>query len=108
MDVASKVVAKVYSKKRLADTAGIESYKVILCAISFVLALLFMGIIYVAIDMDNLWLEIAAYCAIFAAFTILVPLSFIECFRDSSKKFISFNKSVKEQLDLYFSKVNGS
>ena len=30
VDKASKVVAKVYSRKRLADTAGIESFKIML------------------------------------------------------------------------------
>lgn len=37
---------------------------------------------------------------------ITVSLSIYECFRDSSKKFIKFNNSVKENLDVYFAKVN--
>lgn len=50
VDSASKVVAKVYSRKRLADTAGIDNYKFWISFISFMLAILFLGMIYVAID----------------------------------------------------------
>eukprot|EP00347_Sterkiella_histriomuscorum_P019658 403340779 len=106
VDVAGKVVAKVYSKKRLADTAGIDNYKFWLSCLSFTLAILFLGIIYVAIDIESLFLEVSAYCAMAASMFIIVGLSIYECFRDSSKKFINFNDSVKENLDIYFAQVN--
>lgn len=106
VDGASKVVAKVYSKKRLADTAGISNYITWLSLLAVVLAILFLAMIYVAIDIESLFLEMAAYCIIFASMMIIIVLSVNECFRDSTKKFIRFNKAVKEQLDLYFDKVN--
>lgn len=96
MDKASKVVAKVYSKKRLADTAGIESYKVWLSFIAILLAVLFLSMIYMAVDLENLLLQIIAYCIIFASIFIIIALSIYECFRDSSKKFIKFSESVKQ------------
>lgn len=37
-----------------------------------------------------------------ASMSMIVGLSFYECFRDSSKKFINFNESVKSNLDLFF------
>ena len=106
VDQASKVVAKVYSKKRLADTAGIDNYKFWLSTLSFLLALLFLGMIYVAIDYELLLLEVIAYCTMAASMFIIVSLSIYECFRDSSKKFVNFNSSVKSNLDLYFAHMN--
>lgn len=38
--------------------------------------------------------------------SMIVGLSFYECFRDSSKKFINFNESVKANLDLFFAQKN--
>ena len=86
----------MYSRKRLADTAEIEDYKVILSLISLLLAILFMAIIYEAVENENKALAVTGYCTVAAAFIIIVSLSINECFRDSSKKFILFNKSVKE------------
>lgn len=106
IDGASKVVAKEYSKKRLADSAGISNYIIWLSLLAVVLAILFLAMVYAAIDIENLPLEIAAYCIAFASMMIIIVLALNECFRDSSKKFIYFNKSVKEQLDLYFAEVN--
>jgi hypothetical protein len=40
------------------------------------------------------------------SFLIILLLSFYECFRDSSNKFIHFNKTVKEKLDVYFADMN--
>ncbi len=51
--------------------------------------------IYMAVDLENLLLEIIAYCIIFTSIFIIIALSIYECFRDSSKKFIKFNESVK-------------
>jgi len=59
------------------------------------LALLFLGMIYVGIDYEVFYLEVAAYCIMAFAMIIIVSLSLYECFRDSSKKFINFNSSVK-------------
>ena len=42
VDMASKVVAKVYSKKRLADTAGIDGYKTVISWICALLVMLFL------------------------------------------------------------------
>ena len=53
IDVASKEVAKVYSKKRLADTAGVDKVKVILLSIALALAMSFLILIYLAIHYDN-------------------------------------------------------
>jgi hypothetical protein len=102
VDQASKEVAKVYSKKRLADTADIDSYKLWFSFLAFMLALLFLGMIYVGIDYEIFYLEVAAYCIMAFAMIIIVSLSLYECFRDSSKKFINFNPSVKKSLDIYF------
>lgn len=49
IDAASKVVAKVYSQKRIADTTGISKPKLILLSLSVILAFLFMILIYLAI-----------------------------------------------------------
>jgi hypothetical protein len=103
VDNASKVVAKVYSKKRLADTADIGYYKLLLSFVAVVLAILFLALIYIGIEQQNYFLEVSAYCTVTMSFLIIIILSLYECFRDSSKKFIKFNKSVKEQLDIYFS-----
>jgi hypothetical protein len=99
-------VAKVYSKKRLADTAGIEKYKITLCVIACLLACIFLIVIYVAISTDNLWLAISAYGNIGTAFFITLPLALNECFRNSKSKFINFNQSVKQSLEEYFEQVN--
>ena len=58
--------------------------------------------------MDNMWLEIGAYTAMFFSIVFIVTLSFNECFRDSSKRFIFFNPSVKQELELCFDKLNQS
>lgn len=100
------MVAKVYSKKRLADTASIDSYKVWLSIVAFILAILFLAFIYIAIDIENLFLEVTAYCLIATSMFIIIGLSINECFRDSSKKFINFNSSVKDNLDSYFDQAN--
>jgi len=55
------------------------------------IALVFLAMIYVAIDEENIFLEVASYCLMSGAMTLIVGLSFYECFRDSSKKFINFN-----------------
>jgi hypothetical protein len=99
-------VAKVYSRKRLADTAGIENYKIWLSILATILGIIFLGMIYIAVDIESLILEITAYCTIFASIFIVVALSLYECFRDSSKKFVKFNKTVKVELDKYFGEVN--
>jgi hypothetical protein len=49
-------VAKVYSKKRLADTAEIDGYKTLLSIIAFLLGMAFMVMIYVAIDQQIIWM----------------------------------------------------
>lgn len=74
--------------------------------VAVLLAILFLGMIYIAIDQENYILGVVAYCVMTMSFLIIVILSLYECFRDSSKKFIKFNKTVKEQLDLYFAQVN--
>jgi len=106
IDAASKVVARVYSKKRLSDTAGIDSYKVILLSIAMLLAISFLVVIYLAIYYDNTSLEISAYAMIVTSFAIVLPLSLHECLRKSDDKFIGFNSLVKKELDLFFSKMN--
>lgn len=66
------------------------------------LGVLFLALIYIAINIESMILEITAYCVIFSSIFIIVVLSVNECFRDSSKKFIKFNKTVKIELDAYF------
>ena len=83
----------------MADTAGIESYKIWLSGSAVILAMIFLSMIYMAVDMESLILEITAYCIIFSSILIIIVLSINECFRDSSKKFIKFNKTVKLELD---------
>ena len=51
-DAASKVVGRVYSKKRLADTAQIDNYKILLSVISVLLTGIYLGLIYLAIVQD--------------------------------------------------------
>ena len=106
VDQASKVVAKVYSKKRLADTAVIDGYKTLLSTIAFLLGMAFMAMIYIAIDQQIIWMMQAAYGAMSGAFLIIGSLALYECFRDGSKKFIKFNNAVKLNLDRYFEKTN--
>ena len=106
LDAASKVVARVYSRKRLADTAGIEQYKIYLLSASMVLALLFMMMIYFAILYDSAFFEVGAYTIILSAFLIVLPLSLFECLRKSDNKFISFNLLVKKELDAFLLKIN--
>ena len=106
VDQASKVVAKVYSKKRLADTAEIDGYKTLLSIIAFLLGMAFMVMIYVAIDQQIIWMMQSAYGAMSGAFLIIGSLALYECFRDGSKKFIKFNNAVKVNLDRYFEKTN--
>ncbi len=48
VDSATTIVLNAYSKKRLADTAGIDKYKIWISAISSVLATVFVPLIYLA------------------------------------------------------------
>ncbi len=91
VDAISKIVAKVYTKKRLADAAGIDKRKVMLVTLSMLFATLFLILIYLAIESDNQYLEIAAYCCVCLAFIIILPLSLYECFRKSDDKMMNFN-----------------
>lgn len=86
----------------MADTAGIDNYKTWMSMAAFLLAIIFLALIYVAIDIESLILEVTAYCVMACSMFIILGLSFYECFRDSSKKFINFNSTVKQNLDLYF------
>jgi len=70
------------------------------------LGVLFLAMIYVAINLESVILQITSYGLIFASIFIIVTLSVNECFRDSSKKFIKFNKTVKLELDSFFEGVN--
>ena len=54
VDNASKVVGKVYSRKRLADMTSINCYKIVFSIISVCLAGIFIGLIYLAILEDIL------------------------------------------------------
>jgi hypothetical protein len=91
IDKASKVVARVYSRKRISDTAGIDKKKVILLFLSLLFAVAFLILIYYAIYYDMMQLEIVAYSFAAAAFAILIPLSLFECLRHSDNKLMIFN-----------------
>lgn len=95
IDMSSKVVAKVYSKKRLAENAGIDRFKIILSFIAMALATIFLCTIYLGILIDNTLLEVSSYGTIIFSFFFIIGISVLECRRDSSKKFINFNHSVK-------------
>ena len=79
IDASTKIVSKVYTKKRLADTAGIDRNKEVFIYVSITLAILYFVIIYSAISLDNFILEIISYLMLFISFLIMVPLSLYEC-----------------------------
>lgn len=91
IDAASKIVAKIYTRKRLADAAGIDQKKVLLVTLSMIFATMFLILIYLAIESDNIYLEISAYCCVGLAFIIIIPISLYECFRKSDDKLMNFN-----------------
>eukprot|EP00350_Pseudokeronopsis_sp_OXSARD2_P008089 CAMPEP_0170547820 /NCGR_PEP_ID=MMETSP0211-20121228/6138_1 /TAXON_ID=311385 /ORGANISM="Pseudokeronopsis sp., Strain OXSARD2" /LENGTH=153 /DNA_ID=CAMNT_0010853005 /DNA_START=88 /DNA_END=549 /DNA_ORIENTATION=- len=106
VDAASKLVSKVYTKKRLADAAGIDKRIVYISIISLLLALAFLLLINLSISNDSFTLEICSYCTLGASLFLIIPLSLYECFRKSDDKMLSFNALVKKELDAYFSKIN--
>ncbi len=91
IDAASKIVARVYTRKRLADAAGINKRKVTAAISSAAFALLFLLLMYFAIDTDSLILEIISYCSIGVSFILILPLALYECFRKSDYKLLNFN-----------------
>jgi hypothetical protein len=90
IDNAAKVVAKIYSKKRIADNSGIDSFKIIIFVIVAILAGVFLGMIFYAVENDDSQLEVIAYCFIMGSFILIIPLSIHECCRKSSSRFVSF------------------
>lgn len=50
VDMASKIVANVYTRKRLADTAGIHYKKSTILWLSVILVLVFLVLVYMAIS----------------------------------------------------------
>ena len=91
IDEASKVVATCYTKKRLADAAGIDKRKILIVFLSSLFAASFLILIYLAILKDSLYLEIASYCCLFICFLLIIPLSLYECLRKSDNKMLNFN-----------------
>lgn len=77
------MVARVYSRKRLADTAGIEPRKVQILFASFMLSTAFVIMIYYSIYYELVYLEMTSYALLIAAMLLLIPLSFRECLRKS-------------------------
>jgi hypothetical protein len=106
VDAISKVVGRIYSRKRLADTAGIDRFKVIMLGISFLLSIIFLLMIYAAIHYDSTSLEVTAYAIVSSAFLIMLSLSLFECLRSSDNNFLSFNTLVKKELNIFLAKIN--
>ena len=106
IDYASKIVNKVYSKKRLSDTAGITYFKKFVLFIALLLALIYLGLIFAALQNSDPGYESMSYLFLAGAFTLITGMSLYECLRKSDSKFMSFDDLVQKELVEFFRQIN--
>ncbi len=106
IEQAAKINSRVYSQKRIGDTASIPKNMVTLLILGYFLTVIFFVLIYIGMEMENYLIEYVAYFVQLAAVMLVVSTSLMNyCMKHESSK-VKFSDNVKRALDDYFSKIN--
>ena len=106
IEQAAKINSRVYSQKRIGDTAGVPKNMVTLLMMGYFLTVIFFALIYIGMKMDNSLVEYVAYFVQLAAVMLVSTMSLMNfCMKHDGQK-VKFSDNVKRALDDYLSKIN--
>lgn len=105
VETSAKIAAKAYSTKRVMDKKGIGKFIGGIIALSGLMTLAHVMLMLAAADAESDLLHYLSYLLLAPSFIAMVVLTFKNWFKNV-KTFITFEEITKNNLDIYFEKIN--